>query len=320
MLPYQRVVRKVKAQEIHMRDAFVYTDEEKGLYYLFGTTDVSDGAANVDPCFEYYQSEDLINFEGPYLAFYPEKGFWGVKHFWAPEVHPYGDSYYLFASCKGGIGEDRGTCVLKASRPNGPYAEHSKGHVTLKNHECLDGTLYVEDGQPYIVFCHEWTEIYYGRVCALPLSRDLREPLSQEPLILVDTQRDYLPWIRQMKDPRVDKVGYLTDAPWLHRAKDGTLHMLWSSYSVKQAGGKGQGGYTVAVLTSESGSIRGPWRHRSALLLDADIGHVSMFRRLDGQLMLVGHLDDSRHGSESPVFLPLDDPSDIQLMKSEVTV
>ncbi len=220
----------------------------------------------------------------------------------------------MFASCKGGIGEDRGTCVLTADRPEGPYRDHSRGHVTLRGHECLDGTLYVEEGQPWIIFCHEWTELFYGRICALPLREDLGAAISGEPLILVDTGKDRLPWIRLMRDDRVDKTGLLTDAPCLHRSKDGTLQMLWSSYCVKGAAPGGLGGYAVAVAFSQSGRLAGPWRHCDALLLDRDIGHVSLFRRFDGQLMLCGHANDTRHGLEYPVFLPVDDKGPLRLV------
>lgn len=299
-------IHQLKAAEIHMRDPFIFPDKKEGYYYLYGTTDVADGAANIDPFFEVYRSKDLLNFEGPYAAFVPEKGFWGVKHFWAPEVHFYQGRYYMFASCKGGIGEDRGTCILAADHPGGPFYEHSQGPVTLRGHECLDGTLYIDrQNQPWIVFCHEWTEIYYGRILALPLKPDLSGPIEQEPIVLVDTEKDNLPWLRQMRDNRVDKVGYLTDAPYFYRTKAGTLLLLWSSYSVKNYSPEGYGGYVVAMVKSLSGEIQGPWEHLPRLLLDQDIGHISLFERFDGALMLAGHNHDTRHGSEHPIFLPL---------------
>ena len=36
----------------------------------------------------------------------------------------------------------------------------------------LDGTLWVEGGTPYMVFCHEWCQMKDGRMCYAPLSSD----------------------------------------------------------------------------------------------------------------------------------------------------
>lgn len=288
--------------ELRMRDPFIFTDGERGIYFLYGTNmDTVDGAANIDPYFDFYVSEDLETFYGPYMAFKPPKGYWGVKHYWAPEVHAYGGKYYMFASFKGGIGEDRGTAVLIADKPEGPFVPLSDGHVTLKGHECLDGTLLVEDGKPYIAFCHEWTELYYGKIKALPMKDDLSASIDTEPIVIVDTEKDDLPWIRLMRDDRVSKTGLLTDAPFFHRLPGGKLLMTWSSYAKKEAGGSG--GYVIAGLVSDSGRIAGPWRHLPELLLDRDVGHSALFYDLNGRLKLVSHAHDGDHGGETPIIL-----------------
>lgn len=312
-----REVASYKLGDIQMRDPFIFTDTKRKLYFLYGTAmAISDGAANIDPYFEVYVSDDLQNFEGPYVAFAPPKGFWGVKHYWAPEVFAYRDSYYMFASFKGGIGEDRGTAILKADLPEGPYQAHSKGHVTLTGHECLDGTLYIDkEGKPYIVFCHEWTEMYFGTIKALPLSEDLTHTMSQEAIVIVDTQNDEIPWIRHMKDDRVCKKGYLTDAPFIHYQANGGIELLWSSYSVKNYKGTGRGGYVVAICESPSGSINGPWKHREELLLDENTGHSSLFYNLQGDLCLISHGNDTLHGFEYPVIFLLDDKGQLNIKK-----
>lgn len=313
-----RRVGTYKLTDIHMRDPFIFTDKRRNLYFLFGTTmEICDGSANIEPYFEVYDSQDMINFEGPYVAFYPQKGFWGVKHYWAPEVHEYKGKYYMFATFKGGIGEDRGTAVLKADYPEGPYVEHSKGHVTLKGHECLDGTLYLDEkGKPWIVFCHEWTEMYYGTIKALPLNDKLTETLSQEAKVLVDTKTDDLPWLRHMEDPRVDKKGYLTDAPYFYKKSDGKLLMLWSSYSVKGYRGTGTGGYVVAICESETGSINGPWKHKEKLLLDENTGHSALFQDLNGNWNLISHGNDTLHGFEYPrIFRIIETEDSIEIKK-----
>lgn len=307
-----RPVGKWKLTDIHMRDPFIYTDKKRNLYFLFGTTmEICDGSADLDPYFEVYVSEDLINFEGPYVSFAPEKGFWGVKHYWAPEVYEYRGSYYMFATFKGGIKQDRGTAVLKADFPEGPYREHSNGHITLKGHECLDGTLYIDDkGIPWIIFCHEWTEMYYGKIKALPLREDLTGTLGQEAVTIIDTEKDDIPWIRQTRDDRVNKCGYLTDAPFVYKGTGKGITLLWSSYSVKGYGEHGSGGYVVALCKSLSGDIQGPWIHDKKLLLDENTGHSSLFRDLNDHLCLISHANDTDHGHEYPKIFHIQESED----------
>lgn len=222
----------------------------------------------------------------------------------------------MFATFKGGIGEDRGTAILKAERPEGPFREHSKGPVTLKGHECLDGTFYVDlDGNPWIVFCHEWTELFYGKIKALPLKEDLTGTVDAEAVVIVDTEKDYLPWIRPMHDPRVHKKGYLTDAPYFHRLPDGSLLMLWSSYAIPDYMGEGDGGYVIAGCISKNGKVEGPWEHIPRLLLDHNAGHSALFYDLQGNLRLISHCNDTKHGQESPVILDVRERRDgIQIL------
>lgn len=297
-----RTVRTVGTDDIHMRDPFVFAYEQERKYYMFGTT-FADGCGDKDPIFEVYVSDDLSSWTGPYVAFQPPKGFWGVRHYWAPEVFEVDGRFYMFASFKGGIGEHRGTGILVADHPAGPYRVHSDGPVTLSGSECLDGTYYEDEvGQRWIVYCHEWTELYEGRIEALRLSPDLKTSYG-EPVIILNAAR--MPWIRLFGDPRIEKTGYLTDAPFLYKARSGDLVMLWSSYSIPGYSDEGRGGYTVAVTRSVSGSMEGPWTHDERLLMDRNAGHSSLFRDFNGQLMICTHYPDTPHGQERPLFLPL---------------
>ncbi|UKI17739.1 MAG: hypothetical protein L6V80_06255 [Bacteroidales bacterium] len=48
----------------------------------------------------------------------------------------------------------------------------------------LDGTLWVEDGKPYMVYCHEWVQVMDGEMKVVELTRDLsaREGYAAETL------------------------------------------------------------------------------------------------------------------------------------------
>ncbi|MRX72474.1 family 43 glycosylhydrolase [Bacillus lacus] len=299
-----RSIKKLKTEEIYIRDPFVFTDHKRKVYYLFGTT-FADGCGDREPQFDVFVSSNLEDWEGPYCAFIPPKGFWGVRHYWAPEVFEKDGFYYMFASFKGGIGERRGTGALISSCPAGPYKPHSPGPLTPKEWECLDGTYYCDqEGQKWLVFCHEWTQEYEGKIKAIRLSEDLKQSRG-EPVDILNAAE--MSWIRKFSDPRIEKSGFLTDAPFMYTTKSGELLMLWSSYSVKDDGDIGSGGYTVAVARSKSGKVEGPWTHGDDLLLDRNAGHSSLFRNMEGKLILCTHYPDTPHGQERPLFLELNE-------------
>src|SRR5690554_4562248 len=112
-------------EDIQIRDPFVLPMKSEGQYYLFGSTD-KDIWKSKATGFDVYRSRDLEAWEGPYPAFRPPAGFWSDRNYWAPEVHEYRGRYYMFATFKA-EGVCRGTQILVADRPEGPYQPHSDG-------------------------------------------------------------------------------------------------------------------------------------------------------------------------------------------------
>ncbi len=276
--------------EIHIRDPFVVADAIAQRYYLYGTTG-PDARAGQPPGFDVYIGSDLHHWDGPYPAFRPAPDFWSDRNFWAPEVHEYCGRYYMFASFKA-EGVCRGTQILVADSLKGPYKLHSERPVTPAGWECLDGTLFVDAaGLPWIVFCHEWVQVRDGEICAMPLTADLRSAAGEVATLFRATEA---PWIIPFSGPD----GFVTDGPFLYHAADGTLLMLWSSFS--------KGGYTLGVARSLSGHITGPWQQDADPLYQDDGGHGMLFRTFDGRLMLSVHSPNKNH-LERPVFAPVRD-------------
>jgi len=75
--------------------------------------------------------------------------------------------------------------------------------------------------------------------------------------------------------------GLVTDGPFLHRMADGSLLMLWSSFSKR--------GYVQSYARSESGQLAGPWMQQTVPWFDEDAGHGMLFQRFDGTWMLSLH-------------------------------
>ena len=278
----------IKTNEINIRDPFVLP--YNGKYYMYGTrvgVKTEEHPFGVQTGFDVYVSEDLEHWSTSKTVFEYYDGFWGSKEFWAPEVHAYKNKFYMFASFKSNDA-CRGTAILVSDSPEGPFVEHSDGAVTPRDWECLDGTFYVSaEGNPYMIFCHEWVQIGDGTVCAVELSEDLRCAIA-EPIVL--WRASDASWVINLPGPH--EKNYVTDGPYLLTI-EGELIALWSSY--------GKNGYTEAIVRSDNGTIEGKWIPDDGLLYDGDGGHGMVFETFEGELLFVYHSPNS-HFDERPVF------------------
>lgn len=261
----------LKREDIRIRDPFIYTDRENGCYYMYGTTSCKDNTLESRSTFSVYKSYDLESFEEPKVIFDGKKAdFWADRDYWAPEMHKYNGRYYLFASFKA-EGRCRGTQILVCDTPDGTFAPISENPITPPDWECLDGTFFVENGVPYMIFCHEWVQIKNGEIWAVPLKNDLSAPAG-EPVLLFKASDN-----PNVGEYQVGKGTYVTDGPFLWREGD-AVKMIWSSFF----GGR------YIVLEEEADSILGPWRHGKSRF-GFDGGHAMIFEALDGKRMISLH-------------------------------
>jgi arabinan endo-1,5-alpha-L-arabinosidase len=275
---------------IRIRDPYLVVLPGGAGFVLHGSTD-ADLLYGPGTGFDCWTSSDLLDWRGPFPAFRPPPGFWSTGQFWAPEVHEYRGHYFMLATF-GGVGVVRGTQVLIAEEPTGPFAPWSDGPVTPRRWHCLDGTLHIDgDGDPWVVYCHEWVQVGDGAIVAQRLTQDLRSTTGSPVRLFTASQA---PWVRPVPEgtplpPDVDlrAPAYVTDGPFLHRTADGTLLLLWSSF--------GDGGYAIGLARSESGLVTGPWTQQERPLWSRDGGHGMIARLPDGELLLVFH-----HPNDTP--------------------
>ena len=266
--------RKVKltADGMRVRDPFVVPDAERGVYCLVSSYFAKpgerggDGLGFLGDGVQFYESRDLVTWSEPrqVLAIPPSVD---CRAFWAPEVHRYKDKWYVFGTVNYRSRKAKGTWTFVSDDLRGPYRPIGTRSITPPEWESLDGTLWVEDGTPWMVFCHEWCQTGNGRMMAAPMSKDLAR-FTAEPVEL-------------FRAADVPRATHVTDGPFLLAPKGEGLRMIWSNFLTGS-------GYCVLQAKSQSGKVAGPWVQLPPVYTK-DGGHGMCFTRFDGQLMLSLH-------------------------------
>ncbi|MFO7696202.1 MAG: glycoside hydrolase family 43 protein [Anaerolineae bacterium] len=302
--------RTERLPDVRIRDPHILVDAATETYYL--TSSLRRSEQHPFGGVEVRASRNLVDWERPEPVYAVPEENWGRAGVWAPEMHAYRGWYYLFlthnsdeplpgvergASLEPGYPPlvCRGSQVLLSSSPLGPFRPfHPRPHLPMAM-MTLDGTLWIEEGVHYMVYCHEWVQIGDGTVEAVRLRDDLSD-VAGAPRVLF--RGSEAPWGNgSRQEPR----SYVTDGPCLFRTRTGRLLMIWSSFA--------HGVYTTGVAHSDSGKLAGPWRQQAEPLFTEDGGHGTIFRRFDDQPMLVLH-QPNRVPDEHARLLELDDTGD----------
>lgn len=262
--------------DLNVRDPFILSVTTEKKYYLYSKKKHKDSREN-SLSIVAYESTDLIWWSEPVITFEADDDFWGPLDFWAPEVHMWKGKYYLFCSFRN-AGTYRGCQCLVSDSPLGPFVPVKNEPVTPKDWHCLDGTLYIDlKEKPWMVFCHEWTQVQDGQMVAIELSDDLSEAVGKPSILFRASEA---PW-KFTKSRGGLGWGRVTDGPFLYRARNGELLMLWSSFS--------DTGYTIGYARSKSGEIRGPWLQEADPIYSQNGGHGMLFTTFEGKLVLTIH-------------------------------
>ncbi len=281
----QPKAENINLDDIKMRDVCILADDATQTYYMIGPAWRNGVRA--------YTSKDLKNWYGPTVIFQAPDDIWGdieIRGIWAPELHKYKGKYYLFLTFNTNNEfleqwrdwlprVTRGSQVLEADSPMGPFKPFQNRSTLPPDMMTLDGTLWEEDDTPYMVFCHEWVQIKDGTVEYVQLKDDLSEIVG-EPKRLFDGSDA----VWSQKSPQYGC--HVTDGPYLYTGKTGKLYMIWTS--------GGYTGYTCGIAISQSGKLEGLWEQQEEPLYGEDGGHGMLFTTFDGKLMMVLHSPNNR--------------------------
>lgn len=274
----QREVRKnIPLDSIRLSDPCILADKETNMYYMTGTGGLL------------WKSPDLKLWEGPYHVAKTDPDSWMGPNpmIWAAELHAYKDKYYYFATftnnaimvdtVNGRPLERRASHVLVSDRPEGPYLPMADETYLPAKMLTLDGTFWVEDGTPYMIYCHEWLQNGNGTMEKIELKPDLSGSVGEGKILF---RAKDSPWNREEVDGKIvpHKV---TDGPYLFRTGTGRLGMIWTSWIHDV--------YTQGVVYSESGTIDGPWIQEKEPITPPNFGHGMLFQTLEGKWLMSVH-------------------------------
>ena len=303
-------------KDIYIRDPFIVPVAEEGVYYMYASSPITENGKTYGGMAA-YKSKDLKTWTGPVRVFDVPRDNWITGTVWAPEVHTYNCKYYLFATLNSDIiwkapekghpaYTHRATQVFWSDHPEGPFqAFEEKVPHTPMGQMCLDGTLWVENGIPYMIYCHEWVEMMDGTMELVQLKDDLSGTIGQPIRLFCASAAEWSTGSARADGQRT----YVTDGCFLYRTKTGKLLMIWSSFK--------NGDYAIGIAESATGKVIGPWRQQKEPLFEKDGGHGMIFKTFEGELRLVLHSPNGG-GLERAHLFEIEDCGDTLKLKGEV--
>ena len=311
----QNKLRTIPFSELSMSDPFIYPNPETQTYYL-----TSSGG-------RMWKSQDLNTWTGPY-EIADLSGTWcqDAGFAAAAEIHKIGD-YYYYAATYSDHGEiiqaipgrynvpHNQTYILRSDKVEGPYTSFAvEPGYDYQPYEwdCIDGTLYEEDGHIYMIFVHEWTQLIDGTMDYIELSQDLTHTISERPVTMF--RASAAPFCREMNSIGeatfgLKMPGWVTDGPQMFRTQTGKLGMLWSTWGDER--------YLQGICYSASGTIAGPWIQEKEAFLANNSGHGMLFRQFDGTLRYIVHHSEG-NGPRKPQLWEVDDSGDKLVLGKQI--
>ncbi len=260
----------ISINDLNVRDPFVVV--ENGEYYLLGTTDGSSHVGEKDLIL--YRSKDLRFFErvGRMIE---DDTFTDYINTWAPEVHYYEGKYYLIVSLyRKDLG--RGSMIFVSPSMTEKFTPLTGEYITPAHWGCLDASLFIWKGKPYLYFSNEWTTPVSkdgdGALYVAELSPDLKTLVSEPKRILSGKTCGFA----QEIDVKGTK-GYVAEGPYAVE-EDGKIALYWSTFT--------KTGYSVARSVAED--IFAPYAF-DRLIFEKDGGHCMLFKDLAGVTQLTLH-------------------------------
>ncbi len=210
----------IKREDIRIRDPYVYVENEQ--YYLLGTTPGSD--------LTLYMSRDLIDYKR--IGCMVDDGVLaGYTDIWAPELHSYNGKYYLIVSV---YREDlgRGSMILVSNAIDQKFFPLTGKYITPAGWGCLDASLFIWKGKPYLFFSNEWLPAPIrgdgdGSLFVAELAWDLTTIVGDPHFII---SGKYCGFSKQVHSADGKYHGYVAEGPYAIE-ENGRIALYWSTFT-----------------------------------------------------------------------------------------
>lgn len=280
----------------NLADPFILTASD-GNYYMYGTgTNHATGGG-----FRSWSSTDLENWTAEGLAFTFQRGNWGLRDFWAPEVLEHNGSYYMFYTAR----NREGTLLIgiaKADHPTGPFIDEYNEPLIDLGYAVIDPSPFVDDdGRVYLYYSRDISENYVGNginrsdIYVLELDTITLKPIS-EPIFLFSPSQDWemLP---------IQENWYWNEGPTVIKVAD-TYYMTYSGnpyYSFEYAIGVATSSSPIGTFTKNENN---PMLQGSTTQNISGPGHNNIFKSHDGSKTYIvyhTHINPEVGGGEREV-------------------
>ena len=242
------------------------------IYYLYGTT--TSAIKNVGEGFLVYTSKDMEHWDGPKgakdgLALKKGDAF-GSKGFWAPQIFPYNDKFYMAYTANEHI------AMAVSDDPLGPFVNNTLEDLKAPVKQIDPFVFFDDDGKKYLYH----VRLQKGnRIFVAALNDDL---MGIKPETLRECISGELPW-----ENTENRDWPVTEGPTVLKHK-GLYYMLYSANDFRNPD------YAVGFATSKSPlgpwekSDRGPIISREILKVNGT-GHGDIVIDGNGQMRYVFH-------------------------------
>ena len=305
--PLPEVRKNVPLDSIRLSDPAILADSKTKMYYMTGSGGMM------------WKSSDLRLWEGPYNVVRTNPDSWMGERpaIWAPEFHVHNGKYYYFGTFTNnsikidtvkGTAIDRRAChILVSDNPDGPYVPVGDENYCREDQPTLDATLWIEDGIPYLLYCHEWLQNWNGTVEAIQLKPDFSGVEGNRKILFFASDS---PWSKERRGETIlpNKV---TDGPFVFRTQTGRLGIIWTSWVYNV--------YTQGVAYSDNDRLDGHWIQERDPITPPNFGHAMLFRTFEGKLLMSIHSHNSENGRtiRMPHLFEVDDSGDKIVVNKE---